>query len=408
MKKNLTLFVLLFASVAVMADVDWRLEPLRVTAREDNVTMFLLCHVDLDKPISVAYDIYSSDDSLKCRYVLNTPDNARYEGDNHENTGYIIGWDTTLVDSIGTIGDWLTLEYGEHQKQINQGDYILIYGDNPDGLGSGTVSKERHLTMNIRSGTVNISGNIMSLLVGDDADRLDTAVYIPREVCFARLFNQHPHATDAILDTITTGPVDVSNMVLPATHLTACCYDRLFNSCNLLENFPDLPATELVDYCYLQMFGGCMAAVNPPHIAAETMAGTCCKHMFQNCVSLTSAPTIRVQQLVSGCYGGMYDGCTALKEVHAWFEDWGKGPCTLDWLKDVAQEGTFYCTAQLAQEIGPSYIPQGWTVVIEEMPTGLEYVKDMPAAGYRKVMINGRVYIVRDGKTFDLRGSQWK
>lgn len=398
MKKILILPLILFGMVALHAEVNYRQQPLRITAKTNGVTMNIVCHVDLDKPIEVVYDVYNKYDSLLCRYIMNTPQGDA--GRHMEKRGFIIG------DTLGSILDWMTLEQGEHQPTLPQGGYVLVYGDNPDGIGSGTFTRERHLTMNFQSGLVDLSGNIMSLIVGDDSDRLDTAQYIPRDVCFARLFNHNNSdgGSDAIMNDITAGPVDASHLIMPADSLRHACYDRMFNSCNMLTKFPDLPATKMAEYCYLQTFGGCYAATAAPFLGAKEMAGSCFRHMFQDCKSLRKAPDLLATEISSGCMYGMYDGCIALKKVRVQFTDWHDGRHTTDWLKNVAATGTFVCPTALAQTFGDNYIPEGWTIEIDDNILNDTETITTATPHAEKYLQNGRLMIQREGCAYDVLG----
>lgn len=300
-----------------MAAVDWRTQPMRITAREDLTTVYLIVHLDHNKPITVHYDIYNRLNNLICSYTLQS-----YDIDDDGNTelkGFLVGEETPDEG----IALWLTLEAGRHRTTMAKGDYILVYGENPKGIGSGDYCHERHLTHNIKTGTVDISGNVMSLLYGKDPNVLDTAQYIPSPVCFARLFNQNGgSSSDAIIEGMTTGPVDASNFILPSKRLTHACYDRMFNSCNMLTKFPQLPATDMDDFSYLQMFGGCYSVEEATPLDAVNMSYNCCRHMYQNCYGLKKAPYLPATALASCCYDGIFAGCKSLEEIKVQFLSW--------------------------------------------------------------------------------------
>lgn len=333
MKRRILAIFAIIMAIYAFAGTDWRTQPMRITAREDGTTIYLICHVDNDKPITVHYDIYNRLNTLLCSYTMQTYE--KYDGSNTELKGFLVGEETPDEG----IALWLTLTAGRHRNTMNKGDYVVVYGENPNGIGSGDYSHERHLTHNFKTGTVDIAGNVMSLLYGKEESVLDTAQYIPRDVCFARLFNQNGYASsDAILEGMTTGPVDVSNFYLPSTKLTHACYDRMFNSCNVLKNFPALPATEMADFCYLQMFGGCYSVETATPLAAVDMSYNCCRHMYQNCYGLKQAPYLPATTLASCCYDGIFAGCRSLEEVKVQFLNWkdsnGAG-CTNSWLEGV-------------------------------------------------------------------------
>ena len=90
------------------------------------------------------------------------------------------------------------------------------------------------------SGKCNLSGNIMSLLFGDNfEDKTDLTGY---DYVFCRLFE------------FCEGIVDASELQLPATTLAPGCYLSMFSYCYSMKKAPTLPAAILVYNCYAQMF----------------------------------------------------------------------------------------------------------------------------------------------------------
>lgn len=89
-------------------------------------------------------------------------------------------------------------------------------------------------------GIFKVSGNIMSMLYGDD---FEDKKEIPSEKCFEGLF--------ATATGITTAPE------LPATNLKNDCYRAMFRNCKNLVSSPDLPAETLPAGSYAQMFETC-------------------------------------------------------------------------------------------------------------------------------------------------------
>lgn len=125
----------------------------------------------------------------------------------------------------------------------------------------------------ILSGKVNIYGNIMSMIHGDDF----------------------------INDNTLTEPYALSGLF---------CIDpanSIFNISNLI-----LSATTLTPYCYYQMFANCQYITMPPKIFARTLAEGCCKEMFMTCTHLLYAPTLYAKILPSACYAAMFANCTSL------------------------------------------------------------------------------------------------
>jgi hypothetical protein len=177
---------------------------------------------------------------------------------------------------------------------------------------------------------------------------------------------------------------------LPATQLAEHCYEYMFYDCTALTAAPALPATQLADYCYQDMFGECTALTAAPALPATQLAEGCYQDMFGECTALTAAPALPATQLADYCYQNMFGGCTALTAApalpatqlanqcyqHMFYEcinlcsvtclatDFMNATdCTMDWLDDVAENGTFYKAAGTFWEPGSSGIPYGWDVV---------------------------------------------
>jgi len=110
---------------------------------------------------------------------------------------------------------------------------------------------------------------------------------------------------------LTTAPA------LPATTLNGYCYQDMFNNCTSLTQAPELPATTLSEYCYLSMFRGCTALTTAPALPATTLADSCYMSMFGGCTALTTAPALPATTLAYGCYHEMFWGCASLTTAPA-------------------------------------------------------------------------------------------
>ena len=172
------------------------------------------------------------------------------------------------------------------------------------------------------TGKISASGNIMSLLYGDDFEgKLDLS---DKNFCFYRLFYNCKSLTNApelpatILvngcyrdmfngcTSLTTAPE------LPATKLAFMCYGSMFEKCTSLVTAPELPATTLSVICYQNMFYGCTSLTTAPELPATILVDGCYHSMFRNCTSLTTAPELPATKLINNCYIGMFEGCTSL------------------------------------------------------------------------------------------------
>ena len=129
------------------------------------------------------------------------------------------------------------------------------------------------------SANINVSGNIMSLLYGDNF-KDKTTFSNGSNYVFVLLFVNNTHLINA------------ENLILPATTLADGCYGSMFYGCTSLTTAPKLPATTLADYCYINMFGGCTSLTTAPELPATTLADSCYFQMFQACTSLTTAPEL--------------------------------------------------------------------------------------------------------------------
>jgi hypothetical protein len=128
------------------------------------------------------------------------------------------------------------------------------------------------------SGKIAASGNIMSLLNGEEP----TSVFATNQV-FTYLFYDCSALTKAKLE-------------LPVMTLTEGCYESMFQNCTSLTQATELPATILTNYCY--------------------------SGMFMNCSSLTTAIELPATELITGCYTNMFANCTSLSSITTNILEW--------------------------------------------------------------------------------------
>ena len=200
--------------------------------------------------------------------------------------------DITLEYRIGS-GDWESYTIGS--------GIILANGESLQfraGVGGnemiGKSSSNYYYYSVSGTGTVEASGNIMSLL---DRDLQRSTL---SNDCFAYLF------------TSCAKLISAANLKLPATTLAYECYSHMFSGCTGLTSAPELPATTLASGCYTYMFSDCTGLISAPELPATTLASSCYSFMFQYCSSLTTAPELPSTTLASGCYSGMFYGCAHL------------------------------------------------------------------------------------------------
>ena len=246
----------------------------------------------------------------------------------------------------------------------------------------------------------NISGNIMSLLFGDnfvdktdltgygsaferlfegtsvvDASKLVLPATILSKGCYGRMFRECTSLTTAPELPATTLAEECYYWMfrectsltaapeLPATTLTHNCYYNMFYSCTSLTTAPELPATTLAENCYDHMFTSCTSLTAAPELPATTLAQECYSGMFQRCFSLTTAPDLPATILADRCYNLMFHGCTKLNYIKAMFTTTPSTSYTNNWVFDVPSTGTFVKNAAAAWDVTGTYgIPGGWTV----------------------------------------------
>lgn len=151
----------------------------------------------------------------------------------------------------------------------------------------------------LSSGNIEIYGNAMSLLYGDNFIGQISLQNQPNYIFFDLFGAQFLTSAE--------------NLVLPATTLVKGCYDSMFYDCSSLTKAPKiLPALYVTDECYQNMFYNCSSLVNAPELPATGLNGYCYFNMFYNCSSLVTAPALLATTLVDGCYYGMFGGCSSL------------------------------------------------------------------------------------------------
>ena len=224
------------------------------------------------------------------------------------------------------------------------------------------------------TGRFSISGNIMSLLYGDNFKQ-QTNLTNENSGAFASLF-------------FRSKVVSAENLILPA-NVADYCYNNMFSYCTNLTTTPELPATTLANNCYKGMFRNCTRLLTPPELTATTLANSCyreifsmCQNMlcapelpattmsnncyegmFSHCIRLIKAPELPATTLASGCYVNMFNNCTSLNYIKAMFTTTPSNTYTRDWVYGVAANGTFTKNSAATWNVtGSNGVPSGWTV----------------------------------------------
>jgi beta-galactosidase len=205
---------------------------------------------------------------------------------------------------------------------VTAGDHVLFKGTSQ----SYAVDRSNYSGFDGGTATYGISGNIMSLIYGDDFVGKKT---MSGTFNFCSIFKQ-------------SKAVSAENLVLPATTLTNYCYRAMFSKAHDMAAAPALPATTLAQGCYWYMFEEC---------------------------PITTAPELNATTLVKECYGNMFTGCTSLNYIKCLATTKSATDCLKNWVYNVSPTGTFVKEENISWSTGASAIPSGWTVVEEGTPT---------------------------------------
>ena len=261
--------------------------------------------------------------------------------------------------------DWTEWDYSE--LTFSYSTPLYLGGDNPDGFSR---NGSKYSSFEANGDNFSVSGDIMSLIDKDAECKV-----IPNNNCFNELFSNCvllTHAPELPATTLanncyfsmfsgctglTTAPE------LSATTLADGCYYQMFRGCTGLTEAPKLPATTLANNCYFSMFSGCTSLTEAPkQLPATTLAKYCYNSMFSGCTGLTAAPELPATTLVDYCYEEMFSGCKILSYIKCLAVNTGDTTNTRNWLRNVADSGTFVKNANATWPSGVSGIPSGWDV----------------------------------------------
>ena len=256
---------------------------------------------------------------------------------------------------------------------ITEGNSVLWKGS---GLSMAKTTGLANASYFSSTGMFAASGNVMSLLYGDDFE----GELMAKNYAFSSLFYNCTSLTSAPeLPATTLGNYCYQSMFsncksltvapeLPATTLGNCCYQSMFSNCKSLTVAPALPATSLLQSCYSNMFAACTSLASAPELPATTLAYYCYNSMFAGCTSLASAPELPATTLVNGCYNNMFSSCSSLRYVKALFTTVPGTSYTNNWMNGVASSGTrkfvrsTSATWQNSITRSASTVPSGWTI----------------------------------------------
>ena len=203
---------------------------------------------------------------------------------------------------------------------LNTGDKLIIKGNNTQYASADTNNYSNRM---LSTKTINMYGNIMSLLYGDN---FVGQTILPADYTFCRLFSAGKM-------------VDTSNLILPATTITRSCYRSLLDNNSTLIYTPKiLPATTLAQKCYTNMFNKAYNIITSPILPALTLA--------------------------QECYGGLFYYCSKLDNITCLATNISASQCTNQWVYNIKPTGTFTKNSSMTSWTRGQYgIPSGWTVV---------------------------------------------
>lgn len=266
---------------------------------------------------------------------------------------------------------WTALAANTATPKVSAGNKILFKGE----MTPGSVTKRGIGTFS-NTGKFNASGNIMSLLYGDNF--IGQTDLTGKNWAFYQLFYNDVYlvgAADLILPATTLATGCYNGMFkgctslttapeLPAKTLANNCYASMFASCTSLATAPELPATTLGQSCYNNMFSDCKSLSTAPELLpATTLAFNCYSGMFSDCKSLVTAPELPATTLAGSCYSGMFFSCSNLNYIKAMFTTTPTNADTGMWVSAVADTGTFVKNSAATWNVtGPNGIPNGWTI----------------------------------------------
>ena len=266
---------------------------------------------------------------------------------------------------------WSDYDDNDPVVLAHRGDKVQFKGDNVSYGQSFIPGDYSKLSF---TGFCYAYGNVMSLITSTG---YRTATALTEDYALFGLFDGNWH--------LLSHPSE--RLLLPATTLSARCYQWMFYGCSFLTTAPELPATTMKEYCYREMFVSC-DLTRGPDLPATALAVDCYEGMFRNCSSLTTAPALPATTLVQGCYGDMFNGCDQLTEapvlpaetladycyLHMFSDcinlnrvvclatDISATACTDSWLQNVAATGTFITPYETGWTLdSEDGIPFGWT-----------------------------------------------
>lgn len=284
-------------------------------------------------------------------------------------SGGNITWSNTMSNKIANEAIYYSLNDGawteltpENQFIVNDGDTVRFKGNNSVygafGTAIGGVDDiyGGHCFSD-STAVFNISGNIMSLILGDEfsGSRTLTKDASNKSYTFSALFRGCEVISainlilpDTIINTATGGNAsyaDFAYLFKDCTGLTTAptalsrtlegnlaeTFEGMFYGCTSLTVAPKLPATSFNPLndkyptgCYIGLFRNCTSLTVAPDLPATTLTSGCYGRrnsrgsedlyggMFQGCTSLVNPPLMLATTMAASACTDMFNGCTSL------------------------------------------------------------------------------------------------
>jgi hypothetical protein len=232
-------------------------------------------------------------------------------------------------------GNWITITSAATPPTIAvvAHDVVRFRGSNVSyatsktaysGFGQGEAGTSGSATYDSDAAELDIEGNIMSLVYGDNF--IGQTSFNGGSYNFCSMFKK-------------LKVYSAENLVLPALTLTQYCYRAMFSWATYLNAPPKLPATTLAKGVYWYMFERC---------------------------PFTTAPDLLAETLVAECYGNMFTSCSNLNYIKCMaIAGFSTTNCKQNWVSGVAPSGTFVKDSGVTTttwSTGASGIPKNWLV----------------------------------------------
>ena len=245
---------------------------------------------------------------------------------------------------------------------LASGDTLMMYGTNT------TLGKSYNAGHYFRgSADYEVSGEISSLVNGNDITVTEIGTATTRSFTFAQLFSGDTHLVSA------------ENLLISSTALPQSCCNSMFRGCTSLVKAPTtLPSTILGSECYSSMFESCTSLAYPPvELYFTSVNHNSYNRMF--CMSRSSKITAAMTYTpkMFGNWGSvnpatsnmqMFCGNGSLETIYCyWTNTSGTFGNIANWVNYTADSGvTFYKRSTQSFASGVNGIKTGWTVVNDD------------------------------------------